>query len=139
MDYEIAIDKELYHYKILKMTLQPLVENSLYHGIKYKRAKGKITVTGELKNDKIYIYVRDNGVGMEPEELEKLRREIQRPCKETEKGFGLANVNERIRMNFSKEYGMQIDSVKGEGTLVTVVIPAEQLHVKIEGGNTNEA
>ena len=65
--------------------------------------------------------------------------EIQRPCKETEKGFGLANVNERIRMNFSKEYGMQIDSVKGEGTLVTVVIPAEQLHVRTEGGNTNEA
>ncbi len=125
LEYEIDIDPEIYNYKILKLTLQPLVENSLYHGIKYKRAKGKIWIIGEKEADKIYLTVADTGVGMEPEVLEKLRMEIKRPCKETETGFGLANVNERIRMSFGMEYGMDIHSVKGEGTRITIVIPAE--------------
>lgn len=124
LEYEIQIDPELYQYKILKLTLQPLVENSLYHGIKYKRAKGKILVSGRLIGGNVHFKVQDNGVGMEPAELEKLRSEIVKPCKDTEKGFGLANVNERIRMNFGAEYGMHIDSAPGEGTCVEVVIPA---------------
>ena len=125
LEYEISIDSELYQYKILKLTLQPIVENALYHGIKYKRAKGKILVTGTMADERIYLSVSDTGVGMEKEELNKLREEIKRPCKETESGFGLANVNERIRMNFGMEYGMTIDSVKGEGTTVSLTIPAE--------------
>jgi two-component system sensor histidine kinase YesM len=124
LDYEVRIPAELYQYKILKLTLQPLVENSLYHGIKYKRAKGTILVSGELRDGRIYFKVQDNGVGMEQEELEKLRSEIGKPCKDTEKGFGLANVNERIRMYFGNEYGMTIDSTAGQGTCVEIVIPA---------------
>lgn len=133
LDYEIAIEPELYQYEILKLTLQPLVENSLYHGIKYKRAKGKIWVTGTLQEgaspeeDRILLCVRDNGAGMEAEEVARLQAEIQKPCKETEKGFGLANVNERIRMNFGMEYGMTIESEKGFGTKVSIVIPAVRL------------
>lgn len=124
MEYDIQIDKVLYDYQILKLTLQPLVENALYHGLKYKRAKGYIHVTGEKDGEKIRLVVRDSGVGMEQEELEELRREIERPCQETEKGFGLANVNERIHMYFGQEYGIQIQSEKGKGTIVEVVIPA---------------
>lgn len=124
LEYEIKIDPELYRYQILKLTLQPLVENSLYHGIKYKRAKGNILVTGKICADEVHFTVEDNGVGMEEEELHKLREEIEKPCKDTEKGFGLANVNERIRMNFGPEYGMRIDSAKGKGTRVEIVIPA---------------
>lgn len=114
----------------MKLTLQPIVENSLYHGIKYKRAKGKIWVTGVLQRgaspgeDTILLCVRDNGAGMDADELKRLRAEIAKPCKETEKGFGLANVNERIRMNFGMEYGMTIESEKGAGTKVSIVIPA---------------
>ncbi|MCI7130180.1 MAG: sensor histidine kinase [Lachnospiraceae bacterium] len=124
LDYEINIAPDIYPYKILKLTLQPLVENALYHGIKYKRAMGKITITGMMQDRKIVLTVQDNGVGMEPEKLAHLRREIERPCKDTEGGFGLANVNERIRMYFGDYYGMQIDSVQGVGTTVTVTIPA---------------
>jgi len=138
LEYEIHIDPELYPFKILKLTLQPLVENSLYHGIKYKRAKGKITITGHLVENKIYLAVEDNGVGMEPEKLEKLRVEILRPCKEIETGFGLANVNERIRMNFGVEYGMTIDSVKGEGTCIRIVLPAELFEMTEKGDETHE-
>lgn len=124
LEYDIQIAPELYQYKILKLTLQPLVENSLYHGIKYKRAKGTILVSGRLIDGKVHFKVQDNGVGMEEVELEKLRSEIVKPCKDTEKGFGLANVNERIRMNFGAEYGMHIDSAVGVGTCVEIVIPA---------------
>lgn len=127
LEYEIAIAPELYEYKIMKLTLQPIVENALYHGIKYKRAKGKISITGTLVDGKIYLAVKDDGVGMEPDKLAELRENIKQPCKETQAGFGLANVNERIRMNFGVQYGMTIDSVKGEGTIIRVVIPAERM------------
>ena len=125
LKFEISIDPEIYDCRILKLTLQPIVENSLYHGIKYKRAEGIIEVIGKQEGDRIRFLVRDNGVGMEPEVLDKLREEIQKPCQETEKGFGLANVNERIRMNFGTEYGMEIDSVKNEGTCVSITLPME--------------
>lgn len=124
LDYDISIDSELYPFEILKLTLQPIVENALYHGIKYKRAKGTIKVTGQKRNDTIVLTVSDDGVGMDLAELEHLRQEIQKPCQETDSGFGLANVNERIRMNFGSEYGVMIDSVLGEGTTVKVIIPA---------------
>lgn len=135
LDYEIRIDPAIYGCRILKLTLQPLVENALYHGIKYKRAKGKIEITGKKEDGLIHFEVRDNGVGMEKEELEKLREDIGRPCKETENGFGLANVNERIRMNFGIRYGMEIDSVKGEGTCVSITLPAEYGKERREGAD----
>ena len=124
LDYDIQIPEELYRYKILKLTLQPLVENSLYHGIKNKRGKGTIYVTGRLEGDKIYLDVKDTGVGMSEAEVASLRSKISRPCKETDSGFGLANVNERIRMNYGPEYGIRIFSKLGEGTWIQVVIPA---------------
>lgn len=141
LEYEIRIDPELYRYQILKLTLQPLVENSLYHGIKYKRAKGSIIVTGSMSEGKIRLKVEDNGVGMNPEELANLQNEITKPCKDTGKGFGLANVNERIRMNFGAEYGMTIESESGRGTCVEIVIPAVPYAgtEMAEGGEDNEA
>lgn len=124
LEYEICIDPSLYEYQILKLTLQPLVENALYHGIKYKRAKGMIHIRGRKDGDDLRLTVRDNGVGMEPADLEQLRRDIERPCSETDKGFGLANVNERIHVHFGPEYGMHIWSEKGQGTTVELTIPA---------------
>ncbi len=124
LEYEIQIDPLLYDYQILKLTLQPLVENALYHGIKYKRAKGYILITGKKKGDDLRLAVSDNGVGMSPAELEQLRRDIERPCGEADKGFGLANVNERIHIHFGAEYGMKIQSEKGTGTKVELTIPA---------------
>lgn len=137
LEYEIQIAPELYQYKILKLTLQPLVENSLYHGIKYKRAKGMIIVTGCLQGDEIHFVVQDNGVGMDEKELAKLQSEINKPCQDTEQGFGLANVNERIRMNFGQEYGMRIESARGKGTRVEIVIPAIP-YAADKGENINE-
>ena len=124
LDYHIYIDPEIYEYQIPKLTLQPLVENALYHGIKYKRSRGMIEITGTKEGENLYLTVADDGVGMDEDELKKLEKEISRPCKETESGFGLANVNERIRMYFGAEFGMKIWSEKGSGTRITIEIPA---------------
>ena len=124
LDYHIYIDPGIYEYQIPKLTLQPLVENALYHGIKYKRSRGMIEITGTKEGENLYLTVADDGVGMDEDELKKLEKEISRPCKETESGFGLANVNERIRMYFGAEFGMKIWSEKGSGTRITIEIPA---------------
>jgi two-component system sensor histidine kinase YesM len=124
LDYEINIPQELYQYQILKLTLQPLVENSLYHGIKMLRARGKITVTGEKTGDDICFSVVDNGIGMDEEELETLRKTIDMPGSEQSAGFGLANVNTRIKLNYGNQYGLEIQSKKGDGTQIIVRIPA---------------
>lgn len=124
LDYEINIPEELYGYQILKLTLQPLIENSLYHGIKMLRARGKITVTGELVDEVIFFHVIDNGIGMDEEELNALREEIQLPGNRQSTGFGLANVNKRIKLNYGNQYGLNIQSKKGEGTDIIITIPA---------------
>lgn len=124
LDYEIEIPKELYQYKILKLTLQPLVENSLYHGIKMLRARGKITVIGELLGEDICFEVVDNGIGMDSFELNALRKAVNFPGSEQSTGFGLANVNKRIKLNYGNRYGLEIQSIKGEGTKIRITIPA---------------
>jgi two-component system sensor histidine kinase YesM len=124
LDYEINIPEELYGYQILKLTLQPLIENSLYHGIKMLRARGKITVTGEIMDEVICFQVIDNGIGMSEEELQVLRTEVDMPGSEQSTGFGLANVNKRIKLNYGTTYGLEIKSKKGEGTEIQIKIPA---------------
>lgn len=126
LSYEINIDPSIHHYCIQKLTLQPIVENALYHGIKEKRDRGNIRITGTREQDNIRLVVEDDGAGMEEEEVDRLREEIQKPCKETCAGFGLANVNERIRMRFGPQYGLQIESRKGAGTVITILIPAQE-------------
>ena len=128
LDYEIDIDPGIYNYKILKLTLQPLVENALYHGIKPLRAKGLVRITGRMNDEDhtICFWVEDNGVGMSKEDLEAVRKEIELPGSyEKSIGFGMANVNERIRLNFGREYGMTIDSQPDVGTKVSITIPAQ--------------
>ena len=122
--YYIDIDESLSNYKILKMTLQPLVENALYHGIKNKRGKGLIRITGKKEDKLIRFEVSDDGVGIDDETLRHIRKELNKPAKDTDTGFGMANVNERIKMNFGDRYGICIESELGSGTTVSVVIPA---------------
>ena len=124
LSYYIDIDDSLYNYRILKMTLQPLVENALYHGIKNKRGAGLIRIVGRKDDGLIRFEVIDDGVGMDEEMLNHLRREINKPAKDTDTGFGMANVNERIKMNFGDRYGISIESGLDKGTKVSVVLPA---------------
>lgn len=131
LEYEINIDPSIHHYPILKLTLQPLVENALYHGIKNKRGKGKISVVGKLINDMIYLEVNDNGKGMTKEELFFVRKRVKGHMEDDlQGGFGLANVDERIRLNYGAEYGLEFDSIEGEGTKVWILLPIQTINVK---------
>lgn len=120
LEYQIEIDPELARYEIPKLTLQPLVENALYHGIKLKRGQGHIHVTGVRQGKDIYLTVQDDGAGMTEERLQQVRAAIS---KDQRIGFGVATVHERLQLQFGPAYGLTIDSRPGEGTLVRVRIP----------------
>ena len=124
LEYEINIPSYLYEYAIIKLTLQPLVENALYHGIKNRRGKGKIIVKASLlKNQTILFCVSDNGIGMTLERLQQVKRSLDEENESQDKlGFGLFNVTQRIRLNYGNEYGLTIDSEYGKGTTVTETI-----------------
>ena len=98
--------------------------NLLSNAIRFTPDGGQITVVLRQGEGAAHVSISDTGVGMDEEELAQLRQQIEKPCQETEKGFGLANVNERIHMYFGPEYGMKIQSRKGKGTTVEIVIPA---------------
>lgn len=119
LSYEISIAPELADCKLPKLTLQPLVENSLYHGIKCKRGQGLIRVRGRAEAGDILLTVEDNGAGMTPERLASVRRALEN--RETV-GFGLATVHERIRLLFGRTYGLTVES-NADGTAVTVRLP----------------
>lgn len=128
MDYEIDFEEQIKEYSIMKLTLQPIVENALYHGIKNCRKKGFLKIYGWQENKVIYLRVEDNGIGMSPEELLKMQKLVCRGGEDLDsrEGFGIANVAERIRLNFGEAYGLKIESEYGVGTNVTVRIPAVQ-------------
>ena len=125
LSYEINIPERYNDYLIIKMALQPIVENALYHGIKYKRGMGCIKIGIDEEGNNIKLIVEDDGIGMDADTLVKFRKvaagEI-RP-EEDNKGFGMANVAERLRLNYGESYGLKIDSVYGSGTRVEIFIP----------------
>ncbi|MFC4597498.1 sensor histidine kinase [Cohnella hongkongensis] len=134
LDYEIEVSQELQVFPILKMTLQPLVENALYHGIKNKRGQGLIRIGAFVEQvQDIVLFVEDNGVGIPGHRLEEIRRQLDAPRElehddEAEQdgrniGFGLANVHQRLKLYFGERYGLTLDSAENEGTRVSVRIP----------------
>jgi len=128
LDFNISVDEDVTENTILKLILQPLVENALYHGIKNKRQGGTISVRARRKNeDEILIEVEDDGIGFTPEKLSQLRAELEDDSGDLklESGFAIGNVNKRIRLYYGKPYGLSIDSEYTSGTRVTLVIPAK--------------
>lgn len=124
LEYEIDVPEELYEYSIPKITIQPLVENALYHGIKNRRGKGKITVRGEKLGTNYALYIEDNGIGMDETKLSRISDTINSGGESPEL-FGLYNVNNRIRLKFGNRYGLHIDSIYNEGTKVSILLPCE--------------
>ena len=123
LSYKIDVPEELYDYKVPKITLQPLVENALYHGIKNKRGGGQIVVLGWDDVDSYYIQVKDNGIGMTKERLDEIRNALKEAVPKENVLYGLYNVNERIRLNLGEGYGIEIESKYEEGTKVTLHLP----------------
>ncbi len=123
LSYEINVPEEVFEYEIPKITIQPIIENALYHGIKLKRGGGTIMVDGVNRDEDYIIRVSDDGIGMEEERLKQVRKSLTDNDPGSGEIYGLYNVNERIRLGYGEEYGISIDSVFGEGTTVTIRLP----------------
>ncbi len=121
LSYEIAFSPELYDFKIMKLLIQPLVENSIYHGIKGMDGLGHIKIIGEREDSAVVIRVGDNGVGMPDKQLRALNEGNVEPSASS--GVGVKNVQERIRLTFGAGYGVRLESVQGAGTTAVVRIP----------------
>ena len=117
LEFEINIPKELGGIPVPKLSIQPLAENALYHGIKNRRGKGKILIEGREEEDALVLTVSDNGQGMTPERLHEVQEAIRTGKRA---GFGLAAVAERIALYYGPGYGMKISSEEGKGTTVEI-------------------
>ncbi len=131
LDYDIQVDNAITHVPILKMTLQPIVENALYHGLKNQRCKGLIRITGrQVSTHTMIIDIIDDGVGIAPDTLEKLRarmNETQLIADDNgDSGYGLHNVQQRIRLYYGDNYGITLSSEPHEGTHVSIRIPIQR-------------
>jgi len=129
MDFQIDADEDIMDENILKFTLQPIVENALYHGIKNKREGGRILIKGYRTHGNTLVFeVVDDGLGMTPERLAEVKAELDNDSIEPvikESGFGLNNVHKRIKLYYGADYGLSIESEYKRGTRVTLRIPAQ--------------
>ena len=122
MEYEIDIDPSIEDTKLPKMTLQPLVENAIYHGLKPKRGKGKIIVSGYREGDNILLKVTDTGLGMSREELESLKSRV---LSEDTTSFGLTSSYKRLKILYGDACRFDIESLPQEGTSIMIEIPGK--------------
>jgi two-component system sensor histidine kinase YesM len=131
LDYSLELDPAVKDLPVQKTILQPIVENALYHGIKESGRPGLIAIAAQLDGDELVLTVRDNGRGMTTETLDQLRRKIISGSGSEEKqGHGLYNVQQWLSLSYGEHFGLTIDSVLNEGTLVSIhhpVLKAGQL------------
>ncbi|MDG0810273.1 sensor histidine kinase [Cohnella rhizosphaerae] len=120
MTYAMDVDDEIMTYAIPKLTLQPIVENAIYHGLKMKQEKGFVRISGRRVGDDVRIEILDNGVGMH----EDLIKALTADTGVNEKGgFGIRSVSHRIRTLYGERYGLQMESEYGSYTKIVIVLP----------------
>lgn len=117
------IADHILHYKTMKLSLQPIIENAIYHGIKPCDYDGLITITGYSREESVVIEIEDNGVGMPNREVEKLNMELYEERIKENQHIGLRNVNQRIRIIFGEPYGLKVYSEELKGCKVVITIP----------------
>ena len=130
-EFSVELKEELRQLYVLRMTLQPLVENAVYHGMEMKKGKSHLAIRGELRGDNcLVLRVINDGKLIEPERLQEVRENIKRQersslfsDRQEGKGIGLGNINKRIRLQFGEDYGLEIDSSEATGTVVTITMP----------------
>ena len=128
MEYTLDVPEELWPCTILKLVLQPLVENSIYHGIKEKNGKGRIVLRAREEQSpdgspQILFTVEDTGVGMSRDKVESINRALEIGTTEHSDGYGIFNVNERIKLYYGEGYGLHYESCEVEWTRATLTIP----------------
>ena len=124
LEFEIKADPSITQVPIIRLVLQPLVENAIYHGLKYKDSKGLLTVHGYMKGENAVIDITDDGVGMDEETLKHIYDKHKVNYRSN--GVGVYNVQQRLVLYYGKDYGIIYHSEKGKGTTASVVIPGIQ-------------
>ncbi|WP_130860406.1 cache domain-containing sensor histidine kinase [Gracilibacillus phocaeensis] len=118
IDFEFHMEERLEHAKVLKLMLQPIVENAVHHGLEERDGKGRIVISIREEQGNLILIVEDNGIGIAKTQIESFQKEQQ-----INGGIGLHNVDERIKLTFGSAYGINIESRLGEGTKVTIRLP----------------
>lgn len=124
---EWDISEEIMDYRIIKICLQPIIENAVYHGLKPKGKDGQLKITGYGRDDAIEFIVADNGVGMSAEKLGILNERLKEADYMGESHIGLYNINKRIKIIFGEEYGIRVESEMNTGTKTVVTLPKAEL------------
>lgn len=124
LEFEIEVAPSIRYINIIKLVLQPLIENAIYHGLKYKENKGMLHVYGYERGKDAVIEIIDNGVGMSKETLEHIFEKHK--VNYHSNGVGVYNVQQRLQLYYGKDYGISYESMLGVGTTVTIVIPKNQ-------------
>ena len=124
MEYQIDVEPEILHIPLIKLVLQPVIENAIYHGLKYKESKGLLIVKGFMKDGNVVLQVIDDGVGMDQETLAHIydRHKVNYHSN----GVGVYNVQKRLQLYYGEAYGITYQSEKGKGTIATITIPGRQ-------------
>ena len=124
LEYEIYLEASIKSCQIVKLVLQPIIENAIYHGIKYKEGMGMVTVRGYEKDGCVVLEVADNGVGMDEETLKHIFE--RHKVNYRSNGVGVYNVQKRLKLYYGNDYGITYESEKGMGTKAVITIPKVQ-------------
>ncbi len=131
--YDIQAEQEVLSLASLKLMLQPLVENAIYHGMEFMDGDGEILIKVFIQEERLRFIIEDNGLGMMKEQVQGLLTEKKHSSSRRGSGIGVKNVNERIRLYFGEEYGLFIRSEPDEGTAVEICLPALPFDSLAEG------
>lgn len=125
IDFSISVDATILDFYIVKWVLQPIVENSILHGYKENERTGIIHVIGFMKDDNVYLVIKDQGNGMTKDTLESINRKLETDynVEKSNKSIGLHNVQSRIKLHYGPQFGIHIESISNVGTKVTVKLP----------------
>ncbi|MDH6672458.1 cache domain-containing sensor histidine kinase [Paenibacillus glucanolyticus] len=133
LQVEMYVSPEAEKLYVLKLLLQPMVENAIYHGIKARRGPGRIGIKAEVSEDVLFLSIQDDGAGMAPERLAELRKQLADPVAAMEghseqgtgrsRSYGMLNVQARLRLTFGHKYGITLESTEGKGTRVIIAHP----------------
>ncbi|MBU9712580.1 cache domain-containing sensor histidine kinase [Evansella tamaricis] len=131
LNYSIDVSPEVEDFSILKIVLQPIVENAIYHGIKERRGPGHISIVAKKHRNNLVIQIQDDGKGMTNEKLEELKDSLASFFTKDDdvqsmgatKGYGIVNVHARLKLTFGEDYGVKMESELDKGTLVTIYHP----------------
>ncbi|MDU5142389.1 MAG: sensor histidine kinase [Paenibacillus dendritiformis] len=123
LQYSISMDERLGGYNIMKLSVQPIIENYLVHGLGLDRMDNHIAIEVETEEGDLVIRVADNGKGIEPARLQQIQKELRQSSIQEHGSLGLKNVHDRLRILYGDHYGIALESVLGTGTTVTIRVP----------------